>query len=74
MHDEGAMPSNNDLDGEGYYIVEDANESASSEYISCVNYPNDKGYPEDENNGWVRPDEDTGPPVYIDLRYLVKDK
>ena len=43
-------------------IVEDDNESASSEYVPCVNYPNDKVYPEDEKNGWVRLDEDTGPP------------
>ena len=28
----------------------------------CINYPNDKVYPEDEKNGWVRLDEDTGPP------------
>ena len=27
-----------------------------------LNYPNNKVYPEDENNGWVRLDEDTGPP------------
>ena len=62
LHDEGAMASNSDLDVEDYYIVEDDNESASSEYVPCVNYPNDKVYPEDEKNGWVRLDEDTGPP------------
>ena len=61
LHDEGAMASNSDLDGEDYYIVEDDNESASSEYVPCVNCPNDKVYPEDEKNGWVRLDEDTGP-------------
>ena len=60
--DEGAMASDSDLDGEDYYIVEDDNESASSEYVPYVNYPNDKVYPEDEKNGWVRLDEDTGPP------------
>ena len=54
--------SNSDMDVEDYYIVEDANESASSEYVPCVNYPNDKVYPEDEKNGWVRLDQDTGPP------------
>ena len=27
-----------------------------------MNYPNDKVYPEDEKNGWVRLDEDTDPP------------
>ena len=61
LHDEGAMVSNSDLDVEDYYIVVD-NENASSEYVPCVNYPNDKVYPEDEKNGWVRLDEDTGPP------------
>ena len=50
------------MDGEDYYIVEDDNESASSEYVLCINYPNDKVYLEDEKNGWVRLDEDTGPP------------
>ena len=60
--DEGAMASSSDLDGEDYYIVEDDIESASSEYVHCVNYPNDKVYPDDEKNGWVRLEEDTGPP------------
>ena len=50
------------MDVEDYYIVENANESASSEYVPCVNYPNDKVYPEDEKNGWVRLDQDTGTP------------
>ena len=57
-----AMASNSDMDVEDYYIVEDANKSASSEYVPCVNYPNDKVYPEDEKNGWIRLDQDTGPP------------
>ena len=57
-----AMASDSDMDVEDYYIVEDVNESASSEYVPCVNYPNDKVYPEDEKNGWVRLDQDTGPP------------
>ena len=55
------MASDSDMDVEDYYIVEDDNESASSEYVPCVNYPNDKVYPEDEKNCWVRLDEDTGP-------------
>ena len=46
-----AMASNSDMDVEDYYIVEDANESASSEYVPCVNYANDKVYPEDVKNG-----------------------
>ena len=62
LHDEGTMASDSDLDGEDYYIVKDDNESASSEYVPCINYPNDKVYPEDEKNGWVRLEEDTGPP------------
>ena len=57
-----AMASNSDMDVEDYYIVEDANKSASSQYVPCVNYPNDKVYPEDEKNGWVRLGQDTGPP------------
>ena len=62
LPDEGAMASDSDLDGEDYYIVEDDNESASFEYVPCINYPNYKVYPEDEQNGWVRLEEDTGPP------------
>ena len=62
MHDEGAMALDSDWEGEDYYIAEDDNESASFEYAPCINYPNDKVYPEDEKNGWVRHDEDTGPP------------
>ena len=62
LHGEGAMASNSDFDKEDYYIVEDDNKSASSEYVPCINYPNDIVYPEDEKNGWVRLDKDTGPP------------
>ena len=57
-----AMASDSDMDVEDYYIVEDDNESASSKYVPCINYPNDKVYLEDEKNGWVRFDQDTGPP------------
>ena len=57
-----AMASDSDMDVEDYYIVEDVNESASSKYVPCVNYANDKVYPEDEKNGWVRLEQDTGPP------------
>ena len=49
--DGGAVASDSDLDVEDYYIVEDDNESASSEYVPCINYPNDKVCPEDEKNG-----------------------
>ena len=57
-----AMASNSDMDIEDYYIVEDAKKSASSKYVPCINYANDKVYPEDEKNGWVRLEQDTGPP------------
>ena len=61
-----AMAFDSDMDVEDYYIAEDAKESASSKYVPCINYPNDKAYPEDEKNGWVRLDQDTGPPnIYI---------
>ena len=60
-----AIASNSDMDVEDYYIVEDDNKSASSEYVPCINYPNEKVYPEDEKNGWVRLDQDTGPPKYL---------
>ena len=49
-----AMASDSDMDVEEYYIVEDANKSTSSKYVPCINYANDKVYPEDEKNGWVR--------------------
>ena len=62
LSDEGAMAMDSDLDGEDYYIVKDGSESASFEYVPCVNYPNDKVYPEDEKNGWVRLEEDTSTP------------
>ena len=61
LHDETAMASNSDLDGEDYYIVEDDNESASSDYVPCINYPNDKVYPREQKNCSVKLDEDTGP-------------
>ena len=51
-----------DMDVEEYYVIEDANESASSEYVPCINFANDKVYPEDVKNGWVRLEQDTGPP------------
>ena len=57
-----AMASDSDIDVEDYYVIEDANESASSKYVPCINYANDKVYPEDVKNGWVRLEQDTGPP------------
>ena len=63
-----AMASNSDIDVEDYYVIEDGNESDSSKYVPCVNYTNDKVYPEDVKNGWVRLEQDTGPPIFIGLR------
>ena len=59
------MASDSDIDEEDYYVIEDANESDSSEYVPCINYANDKVYPEDVKNGWVRLEQDTGPPQYL---------
>ena len=56
------MASDSDMDVEDYYVIEDANKSASSKYVPCINYANDKVYPEDVKNGWVRLEQDTGPP------------
>ena len=66
-----AMASNSELGVEDYYVIEDANESDSSKYVPCVNYANDKVYPEDVKNGWVRLEQDTGPPIFIGLRDTV---
>ena len=64
-----AMASNSsDMDVDDYYMIEDANKSASSKYVPCINYTNDKVYPEDVQNGWVRLEQDTGPPIFIGLR------
>ena len=42
------MASNSsDMDVDNYYVIEDANESDSSIYVPCINYANDKVYPED---------------------------
>ena len=63
-----AMASDSDIDVEDYYVIEDANEIESSEYVPCMNYANDKIYPEDVKSGWVRLEQDTGPPIFIGLR------
>ena len=63
-----AMASDSDIDVEDYYVIEDANESDSSKYVPCINYANDKVYPEDVQNSWVRLEQDTGPPIFIGLR------
>ena len=64
-----AMASNSsDMDVEDYNVIEDANKSDSSKYVPCINYANDKVYPEDVKNGWVRLEQDTGPQIFIGLR------
>ena len=64
-----AMASDSsNMDVDDYYVIEDANESDSSKYVSCINYANDKVYPEDVKNGWIRLEQDTGPPIFIGLR------
>ena len=72
LSDGGAMASDSDLDVEDYYIVEDDNESASSEYVPCVNYTNDKVYPEDERMVGLGLMKTLVPQIFIDLRDLVK--
>ena len=58
-----AMASNSsNMDVDNYYVIEDANKSASAKYVPCINYTNDKVYLEDVKNGWVRLEQDTGPP------------
>ena len=43
-----AMASDSsDMDVGNYYVIEDANESDSSKYVPCINYANNKVYPED---------------------------
>ena len=67
-----AMASNSsDMDVDNYYVIEEANESASAKYEPCINYPNDKVCPEDVKNGWVRLEQDTGPQRFIDSRDLL---
>ena len=57
-----AMASNSDINVEDYYVIEDANKGDSSKYVPCINYANDKVYPEDVKNGWARLEQDTAPP------------
>ena len=59
-----AMASDSsDMDVDDYYVIEKCpNKCASAKYVPCINYANDKVYAEDVKNGWVRLDQDTGPP------------
>ena len=64
-----AMASDSsDMDVDDYYVIEDANKSVSSKYVPCINYANDRFYPEDVKSSWVRLEQDTGPPIFIGLR------
>ena len=63
-----AMASDSDIYVEDYYVIEDTNESDSSKYVPCVNYTNNKVYPEDVKSSWVRLEQDTAPPIFIGLR------
>ena len=62
------MATDSDIDVEDYYLFEDASESDSSKYVPCINYANDKVYPKDVKNRWVRLEQDTSPPIFIGLR------
>ena len=66
-----AMASNSDMDVEDYCVIEDANESASSKYVPCINYANDKVYPEDVKMVGLGLSKILVPQIFIDLRDLV---
>ena len=66
-----AMASNSDMNVEDYYVIEDANESASSEYVPCINYANDKVYSEDVKMVGLGLSKILVPQIFIDLRVLV---
>ena len=67
-----AMASDSsDMDVEDYYVIEDSNESASSEYVPSVNYANDKVYPEDVKMVGLGLSKILVPQIFIDLRDLV---
>ena len=63
-----AMASNSDIDVEDYYVIEDANKSASSEYVPCVNYANDKVYQEDVKMVGLGLSKILALPIFIGLR------
>ena len=66
------MASNSsDMDVDNYYVIEDANESASAKYVPCINYANDKVYLEDVKMvglGWSKI---LAPQRFIDSRDLL---
>ena len=63
-----AMASDSDIDVEDYYVIEDANESDSSKYVPCLNYANDKVYPEDVKNVGLGLSKILALPIFIGLR------
>ena len=63
-----AMASNSDIDVEDYYVIEDANESDSSKYVPCINYANDKVYPEDVKTVGLGLSKILAPQIFIGLR------
>ena len=63
-----AMASESDIDVEDYYVIEDDNESDSSEYVPCVNYANDKVYPEDVKMVGLGLIKILAIPIFIGLR------
>ena len=66
------MASNNDMDVEDYYIVEDDNESASSEYVPCVNSQMIKYIQKMKRMVGLGLSKILVPQIFIDLRDLVK--
>ena len=63
-----AMASDSIIDVEDYYVIEDANESDSSKYVPCINYANDKVYPEDVKAVGLGLSKLLAPPIFIGLR------
>ena len=66
------MASDSDMDVEDYYIVEDDNESASSEYVPCVNYQNVKYIQKMKRMVGLGLMKILVPQILIDLRDLVE--
>ena len=63
-----AMASDSDIDVEDYYVIEDDNESDSSKYVPCINYANDKVYPEDVKMVGLGLSKILSLPIFIGLR------
>ena len=63
-----AMASDSDKDVEDYCVIEDANKSASSEYVPCINYANDKVYQEDVKIIGLGLSKILAPQIFIGLR------